>query len=302
MVDGQRWKRERWAIYAGTGTNHFMGDLGGGSKEAAHFLGVRDMDWRYTRPTMQVGMRYRMLQDLTIKPMISYAYIKGDDAESQYIPRQARNLHFGSNIWEFGAQFEYNFIKEKELARYTFSSLRGAKKINAFVIVGGGGLYFNPKSEEVRGSGQWVALRPLHTEGQGEEAYTITENGEEVTITPDKEYGKITGFVSLGLGMKYQIDRRWAVGLEITNRYTFSDYIDDTHDRYFYNPGNPFACKQLEIIYDENNAPVSVGGPTQAWQSGQPYRGQPEYNDAYIFTVITGYYKLKNTIRSMPKF
>lgn len=310
MADGQRWKRERWAVYAGMGTNHFMGDLGGGAKDAAHFLGVRDMDWRYTRPTMQVGMRYRILEDLAIKPTISYAYIKGDDAESQNVGRQSRNLYFASNIWEFGAQFEYNFIKEKELGRYTFSSLRGATKISAFVILGGGGLYYNPKAEAVRGSGEWVALRPLHNEGQGSEPYEYTykdiETGEDVTetVTPDKEYFKFAGYISLGLGAKYQIDRRWAVGLEITNRYTTTDYLDDAHDRYFYNPSNPFADRHLDVIKNEDGTYLEVTDQPAAvkYKSGKTMRGDPAYNDAYIFTVVTGYYKLKNTIKSMPKF
>jgi hypothetical protein len=38
------------------------------------------------------------------------------------------------------------------------------------------------------------------------------------------------------------------------------------------------------------------------YKSGKTMRGDPAYNDAYIFTVVTGYYKLKNTIKSMPKF
>ena len=303
MADAQRWKRERVALFAGTGTSHFMGDLGGGAKDAAHFLGVRDMDWKYTRPTVQFGVKYRILEELAVKPVISYGYLKADDLESQNILRQARNLQFTSHIWEAGVQFEYSFIKEKELARYTFSSLRAAKKFSAYVIVGGGGLYFNPRAELVRGSKDWVKLRPLNNEGQGSEPYTIIEDGEAITITPDAPYGKFAGFVSAGLGGKYNLNRRWSIGLEITNRYTTTDYLDDAHDRYFENPNNPFSDRQLILEYANDNQTVTgVGGDAPDWQSGQPYRGDPEYNDAYISTVVTGYYKLKNTVRSMPKF
>lgn len=313
VADGQRWKRERFAVVAGLGTNHFMGELGGGPKDAAHFLGVRDMDFRHTRPTVQVGMRARIFEPLAFRGLISYAYLKGDDQESQNLGRQSRNLHFTSHIWEVGGQLEYYFIKEKELARYTFSSLRGAKKLSAYVLAGGGGFYYNPRAELVRGSGEWVQLRPLRTEGQGQEPYDYTdpETGETETITPDKkEYGKFAAYISLGIGAKYDIDRRWSVGLEISNRYTTTDYLDDAHDRYYNwaaNGGNAnqiaFSDRHLVGITDESGQLVEISDQqAEPYPSGKTMRGEPAYNDAYIFTVITGYYKLRNTVRSMPKF
>jgi len=67
MSNAQRWKHERLSAYAGVGTNFFLGDLGGGAKDAAHYFSFRDIDWVYTRPVIQGGIRYRIIRDLAIK-------------------------------------------------------------------------------------------------------------------------------------------------------------------------------------------------------------------------------------------
>jgi len=295
----QRWKSERVSVLFGSGTNQFMGDLGGGSQDAAHFLGIRDMDFENTRPTMQIGIRYRIIKDLSITPTFSYAYLKASDASSGSVGRLSRNLSFHTNIWELGAQFEYAFIPEKELARYTFSSLRAAKKLSAYVLLGGGAFYYNPKTEL---NGETFALRDLHTEGQGMEAYEY--DGE--TITPDAPYSMIAGYLSVGIGAKYAINRRWGVGVEISNRFTTTDYLDDAHDRYYNNHSDPIAAaladRHYAITYDDEGVGTVVYEPTSNYPTGNQYRGDPNYKDAYIFTLIKGYYKLKNTIKSMPKF
>ena len=293
--NAQRWKKERMDVFFGAGTNHFMGDLGGGSKDAAHFLGVRDIDLYATRPVLQVGIRYRIIEQLAIKPTITYAFLKGDDANSGNLGRQMRNLNFHSHIWELGAQLEYYFIKEKDPARYTFSSVRGINKIGAFLILGGGGLYFNPKGQM---GDSWIELRPLHTEGQGQPTYTAPDSTE---VTPDAEYGKFAGYFNVGLGIKYTLNLRWSIGLEITNRYTTTDYLDDAHDRY-YAGGHEIADKHLLHSYVDGEIKIDGGIDPNKYPTGTIMRGDPTYNDAYILTVITGYYKLNSTMKSRPKW
>ncbi len=282
LSDAQRWKHERLSAYAAAGTNFFLGDLGGGNKDASHYFSVRDIDWVTTRPVFSAGIRYRILRDLSVKPTISYARIKADDAESGSYGRQSRNLWFRTNIWEAGAQFEYYFIKEKFIGRYTFSSYKGINKVSAYVSLGGGGFYFNPKTESVRGANDWKnnELRPMQNEGVS--------------------YGSFAGYMSIGIGMKYKLNDRFAIGLDISNRYTTTDYLDDAHDSYS-GIGNGFDDRHLELIYNENMVPVGVGGPASPYPAGKTMRGDPAYNDAYLFTVITGYYKI-NSVFSMPKY
>ncbi len=313
FTTAQRWKKERFSIVVGLGTNSFMGDLGGGKKDAAHFLGIRDIDMGSTRPTIQVALKYKILQELAVKPIFTYARLYGSDALSGNIGRQSRNLHFMSNILEFGAQVEYSFIKEKGIARYTFSSIKASKRISAYVLVGGGAFLYNPKAKDL--TGEWVSLRELNTEGQGQASYTydhLDQLGNIIsseTITPDKSYGKIAAYLSTGIGIRYSLNRRFGIGLEITARYTTTDYIDDAHDRYYNyaqlgttapdSRSDYFADRHLDVDWTNESIIGASGTP---YTAGKTFRGNPSYNDAYIFTIITGYYKLQNTMKSLPKF
>ncbi len=279
LTDAQRWKHERLSAYAAIGTNLFLGDLGGGMGDGSHYFSFGDIDWITTRPSASIGISYRILQDLTIKPTISFARVKGDDAESGNYGRKSRNLHFRSNIWELGAQFEYFFIREKYLGRYTFSSYKGANKFSAYVSLGGGALYFNPKSETVRGANDWTALKPMENEGVS--------------------YSNFAAYLSLGLGMKYKLTTRWSIGLEAIHKYTTTDYLDDAHDTYS-GKGNGFDDRHLVTVLEGNIHKVTdqLASP---YPAGKKLRGNPKYNDAYFFMLITGYYKI-NTTFSMPKY
>jgi hypothetical protein len=278
LSDAQRWKHERLSAYASVGNNYFLGDLGGGSKDASHYFSLRDIDWGMTRPVFQAGVRYKILRDLCVKPTITFARLKADDAESQSLGRQSRNLHFRSDIYEVGAQLEYYFIKEKYIGRYTFSSYKGINRLSAYVALGGGGLYFNPKSESVRGAGDWTALHPMMNEGVS--------------------YSLFAGYMNLGVGMKFNLTDKWSIGLDITNRYTTSDYIDDAHDTYTGLNASGFADKHLIVDWDLNQI---IGPSSTPYPAGTLGRGNPAYNDAYLFTSISVYYKLKSVF-SMPKY
>ncbi len=293
IIFAQRWKKERIEILGGLGTNQFLGDLGGGRGNAAHFLGVKDVDWENTRPNLQIGIRYRIIKRLTVKPTFTYAFLKADDASSGSKTRFSRNLHFRSNIFELGAQFEFYFIQEKEMAHYTFASARAINRFSAYIALGGGGFYFEP---EAKLNGNWYKLRELNTEGQGAPAYQY----QGQTITPDAPYSPIAAYINIGLGVRYKFNSRFSLGLEFSNRYTTTDYLDDAHDRYYAEHSNIIA-KQLadrHIGIDEDGILV----PNERFKTGTPYRGDPEYNDAYFFTMVTAYYRLRHSMRSLPKF
>jgi len=309
----QRWKAERHSIVMSGGTNHFMGDLGGGKKDAAHFLGVRDLDFVTTRPTWQVGYRYRLTEYFSFRANLTYALLSGKDEASANIPRQARNLSFRSNVWELSGQLEYYFIKEKEVPRYSFSSLRSTRNISLYLFVGFGGFYYNPKAKYT--DGEWYALRPLATEGQGTN-FSYTDNIGEVITTDAEVYSKFAVCFPMGLGLKYNINRKWAIGLEISNRYTSTDYLDDAHDRYFnYNDDIVTAAgitapSEMSVYFADRHLTVNsdytqiIGEHTanEAYWTGKTMRADPSYTDSYVLTLITVHYKLKKSKGSLPKF
>ncbi len=284
-IHAQRWKAERNTLVFGVGMTQFMGDLGGGSKDAAHFFGVRDINFDKTRPYISAKFRYRILEDVAAKAGISWGIIAGSDATSGSEGRRLRNLSFTSNIWEFNLQGEYYFIKEKANPRYSFSSLRSIRNFSAYVFTGVTFLYFNPKAEY---NGVKYELQPLGTEGQG-----IGDN--------PAPYSKFAIGLPIGLGAKYNLTRELAIGIEISNTYTTSDYLDDAHDSYYDNESIRSTYGDIAAeLADRHLNPDGTDAPP--YESGKTMRGNPDYNDAYILTVITLTYKLKRNVSGLPKF
>ncbi len=302
--NSQAWKRTPSSIIYANGTNHFMGDLGGGKDVAAHFLGVRDIDYQVTRPTWQLGYRYRFHDYFTFRVNYSYALIAGKDEASGNYARRGRNLSFRSNIFELTGQVEYYFVKEKGAIKSSFGSLKGFSPLSAYVFVGGGAVYFNPKAKVPDVSDEWVALQPLGTEGQyanpdgSPYTYTSSYIPNEELETPEP-YSRIAAVISMGIGIKYDLNKLWAIGFEVSNRYTSTDYLDDTHDRYFnYSQFGLTPPSGYNVLYADRHLVVDHSSETVYDEYGTPYRsgktmrGDPDYNDAYIFALITVYYKL----------
>ncbi len=307
-------KKPRTYLVVSVGTNQFMGDLGGGGKDAAHFMGVRDIDLTGTRPSWQVAYRYKFagrkkefLQYFSVRANLSYAFLSGKDKRTGSLGRQSRDLSFINNTYSMSGQLEYYFIPEKARPRHAFSSLKGTRNISAYVFVGGGAVYSNPKAR-LEG-GKFTALRPLGTEGQLMPEFEYTsfyrnaDDEYETFVTP-KPYSRFAAFIALGIGMKYDINRQWAIGLEISNRYTSSDYLDDVHDKYFnyenFGGTNSDFGDRHKI---RDDAAETLGDLAPKYNSGKLMRGNPDYNDAYVLTMVTVHYKLKSgKRRSGPKF
>ena len=284
-INGQRWKSERYSLVGGIGMTHFMGDLGGGAKDAAHFFGVRDLDFVATRPLITANFRMRIIQDLAAKAGFTWGILAAKDAASGSIGRELRNLSFTSNIWQFQLHAEYYFVREKNNPRYSFSSLRSIRNFAAYAFTGFSVMYFNPKAKI---DGVKYALQPLGTEGQG-----IDGN--------PAPYSRITIGLPLGLGAKYKLTKKIQIGLEISNTYTTSDYIDDAHDKYYDNQA--IAEEHGEIAAELADRHLNEDGSNATpYESGKEMRGSPDFNDAYIFTTVTITYKLKRNNSGLPKF
>ncbi|MBR2887677.1 MAG: outer membrane beta-barrel protein [Bacteroidales bacterium] len=293
------WKRDRNSVFGGVGYNFFMGELGGGKKDAAHFFGIRDVDLASTRPALQVGYRYRVLEPLSVRGSFTYCRIYGDDSESANIYRKARNLNFRSNLFEFGATVDYFFIKERAISRFgAFQSVSQWKqRISAYFFVGIGGMHFKPQGKL---DGSWHDLQPLCTEGQGSGVVlqVVDDNGNNINIkTEDKPYKLWAVTVPIGIGVKYRLNNKMALSLEIANHYTTTDYIDDISSDYYFNyeqegvtPPSELTTKFADRHFDVKDGELI--DPESPYKSGQMRRGNSGYNDAYIVTMICFHYKL----------
>lgn len=290
-AQSNRWKRTRYEVVGGIGLTGFMGDLGGGSVDSKY---IGDFNFTSQRPLLSAGLRYKILEPLAIKGTLSFGFVQGDDKKSSNIYNLDRNLNFYSSITELAAQFEYSIIKEPVSHRYNLR--RGRKfslrniKINTYLFAGIAGFYFNPKGRDdgPDGSGDWVKLRPLGTEGQG-----LMESREM--------YSRFSVAFPMGIGFKYNVTRRISIGAEFGARYTFTDYIDDVSSSY---------VDQEWLLEERGELAVRMADPSPwtenpvkdgAYGAGQQ-RGNSNYNDFYIFSLITASYKLRTSRNGLPKF
>jgi len=277
-----RWKRMRYEIFYGIGGTNFLGELGGANQKGTNFM--RDFEISMTRPLLSFGMRYKFLEKLAGKAMLTFGILRGDDKTTNETFRSYRNLNFYSPLVEFEVQGEYSLTRERIGHRYNLRRVRGVKgfKVNTYVFIGLAGFWFNPQGKDA--DGKWHSLQPLGTEGQG--------------IAPTREkYSRISIAIPYGIGFKYGLTRRWSIGLEFGVRKTFTDYIDDVSTSYYDN--NKIKEVNGDVaayLADPSN------GDNPGWTAGGQQRGDPSDKDAYMFMIINLTYKLRASRGGLPKF
>lgn len=287
----QRNKRYKWEMCFGIGASNFLGDLGGANQIGTN--GLKDLEVITTKPALSVNARYRKGRYLGYKAGFSWGQVSGWDGYTTERYRNNRNLHFKSHIVEFSFMTEFFITKERSGHVYRYKNLKGWRNVDAqiYFLVGVGGFWFNPKANY---NGTWIELQPLGTEGQGYKPGT-------------RKYSKYSVCVPFGIGMKYALDRRWSLGMEIGMRKTFTDYIDDVSTVY-YDPAeiaanNPvltqaavyFANPSLGNVTAANNEGID---PTAIGQQ----RGDATDNDAYMFVFVTVNYKIGKFRKTKSKF
>ena len=193
----QRWKLRRFETSFGLGTTHFHGDIGG-TADDNNALGFKDIQIQYARPSFSLGASYRIAGDMNIKMNLIYGFIKGDDLDSRNDPR---DFVFTSTIFEPSFQFEYYLLSES--SSFSSSALfnrRGMvnnySKIYVYAFGGLGGIYSNPKPQN------------------------------NFINYFDDNFSKFGLAFPVGLGLKYTVDAKWSLGLELGRRFTLTDYID----------------------------------------------------------------------------
>lgn len=272
------WKKHRHELNFGLGVSNFLGEVGGRDKIGTNF--IWDLEFSKTNFAAQFNYQYYMASNLALRTSFTYGKVGGDDALTAEPFRHNRNLSFQSTILEAGLGLEYQFVKEKVGNRYNLKSSTGKKlgtksfSIGMYVTAGVAGFYYNPKALDP--NGVKVALRPLSTEGQG------LAGGAD-------PYGKFSVAIPIGLGVRKSINRTIGVKLELTHRFTFTDYIDDVSTVY-YSPSILSTQVSAAAAYFSN--PQLGEKPNYVTKPGQQ-RGDPTDRDGYMFLMASLYIKLE---------
>lgn len=279
-IKAQQWKRYRKEVHFGLGANYFLGELGGANQIGTNF--VRDLEISTTRPTLTAGYRYNVSAYSKVRGSLFFGTLKGDDNLTQEPFRNNRNLHFRSRIIELSGIYEYYFNQESSGHRYNIKGAKGmrAKGLTYYAFGGIGLIYFNPKAQY---NGNWIALQPLGTEGQG-----LPGGG--------RKYSRVTVVIPYGLGLRYAVNRDWRIGLEVGMRKTFTDYLDDVSGNYYDNK---------VLLQERGVVAATLADPSKGMFASTQYdpktgrtreglqRGDPKDKDAYGFVTITASYRLK---------
>lgn len=273
-------------VFAGIGVSNFLGELGGSNQIGTNF--AKDLDIQATRPTLTLGGRVFYHPRIAQKVQLTYGWLSGDDNRTKEPARNERNLNFRTPLFEVNTSFEFYLLKEKtpkNRYRLTAAKMKG-NPVSIYLWGGVGGFYFNPKGKNPV-TGEWVALQPLRTEGQG---YYGTR----------APYKRFQLCIPMGVGFTFRLHPQWRLGVELGLRKTFTDYIDDVSLTYV-DPSiftqNGSSDPALATIM----ANKSKGNIAGAGAPGQQ-RGDPKDFDSYMFLTVNVAYKFGARGPSMPKF
>lgn len=265
--NSKNWSLNKHEVYFNIGSTHFLGDLGGLNREGTQ-KSLVDLDFSSTRIGGGIGYRFRFHPRWATSTQLHFGIVSGADSNTDEVIRRSRNLSFRSPILELSQRIEFIILaKEEGGARYSRLGTKGrATKADVLYIFSGiSGFYYNPQTQI---NGAWTNLRPLKTEGQG------LPGGQD-------EYGKFSIAIPMGLGFKFAIGKFWRLGMEISLNKTFTDYIDDVSTDYF-DPEVLAKKVGKDAVYAANPAIEN-----HTWFTEGQQRGNPDDNDAYIFTNFT---------------
>lgn len=196
-TNAQLWKLRRYEAAVALGTTQFYGDIGGFSK-GDNFLGLKDFTFRQTRLNLSAALKYRILDDVSLRINFSFGYFHSTDVRGS---NENRGFESGTLFFEPAILGEYYFIKNK--AENSFRLMKGDRTslqsifslLDFYGFSGFGGLSFKVKPNDI--------LAPLATKSSG-----------------------FTPVIPIGVGVNIFFPSNINFGAELSGRFTFSDDID----------------------------------------------------------------------------
>ncbi|GAA4452514.1 DUF6089 family protein [Rurimicrobium arvi] len=161
------------------------------------------------RENVGVFCRYNLNHYLALRFSANYARVGYDDKYNKNPYQNERNLNFQSNIFDATVQAEFNFFR--------FETGNLDNEWTPYITGGIGGFYYDPYTIF---NGDKYYLRGIGTEGQNLPAYA------------DRKYTNFALCFPIGVGVKWWLLPGVNMGLEITDRLTTTDYLDDVSTTY----------------------------------------------------------------------
>lgn len=254
-------------IGASVGAMNCFTDLGG-RKGAANKLAL-DINMANTELAGSIYFSTFYKNALGLRFEATWGVAKSSDnslkkeKETATVGRYERNLSFRTPIFEM--------MLAAEIHPLYFKQYKEGKKLPRFspYIMGGIGFFvFNPQTKL---NGEWVALQPLRTEGQGFAEY------------PDRKPYKLKQFnFPVGGGIRYKLIPNLNISAECVYRFLNTDYLDDVSTTYidknlFKNYLEGGQAGLAETLYDRQKE-LNPAHPTAVGD----IRGNPAKKDSYF--------------------
>ena len=231
----------------------------GGWGGIGYYFGDLNTNFSLKRPGPALGViaRYNFNDRTCLKFSGNSTILGASDSDSQNAFELSRNLSFRTLVVDGTAQFEFNFLPYIHGSKDEFYT--------PYLFAGASVFYFNPKAEY---NGEWVALRPLGTEGQF--------RGDE--------YFSLKGAFVIGGGFKIDLSYRWSLNVECAVHRLSTDYFDDVSGVY---------ADKDDIEAQRPNEPLAVLLSDRSWEVsstdstiGKPGRQRGDSTDKDIYAYL----------------
>jgi|AntRauTorckE6833_2_1112554.scaffolds.fasta_scaffold51065_1 hypothetical protein len=250
----------RWMATGGVGYAQVLGDLSNPGKYFDSKLNIVG------------GIQYRATDRINVGLNLMAFQLAASDAEiDPEFNTRSRGLSFVSNNLELSAMGSVSLFP-------TASRFTQRKLINPYVFAGVGVLLFDPRAE---------VPEFLRNEA-GDTLMAVPRAGEMVSLRPyeterPNTYGRFALVIPVGVGVRVKVTSFLDVTAQVSNRITFTDYLDDVSG-----PGYP-ELDQFDLSIPEEVTAAALSAPPG--NSRGNTRGNPESDDYYlIFNVKAEFY------------
>jgi len=195
---GQRWKLRRYEADLYASIVSFHGDIGLANKHLMNNL-------KGMRPNVGFMPGFKVTQDITVRLDLAYLMYGGKDEEGS---SHGRYYSFNTHAFQHVARVEYYILGDgRSIISGAIYNRRGMinnyNKLYLYAFAGGGGVLSKSKVKDLNNGGE----EPLSNPG-------YSNNMHYTAVFP------------VGGGIKWSIDPRWSLGVEIGYQFTLSDYLD----------------------------------------------------------------------------
>ena len=269
-------------------------------------------DIAYTRPGLGISSMARLGPSFALRAAFMYGRVSSSDfgvadpENEQASYRYVRNLQFRNNVKDLSLVGMLDLFPND-------ASVSLRMRFTPYVFAGVSVFHHNPQglvpdqailTEEhltnpftPAEAGNWVALKPLHTEG------------------PENTYSNFQISIPLGVGVRFRLNNWFDVEGEVSYRHLFTDYLDDVSGNYV--DKGTLEGDLARVMSDRSLEPVDVisGEPRTIYSAegvlnrdvrtytgaderdyvflpgyGQPHasaiRGNAGDNDIFIITTV----------------